>query len=429
MVSTDEACTAQHFAPAEPSSSSGADVLRGRAADTLMSGLRREVRGGAVQAHCCVVTGAHDVQEVMGALREASSFKGVVSWSYAYRLRLPEACRDDSLLSEQFQDICEDGLDEGCGERILAVLRRFSLHGLLVVVSRWQQYGSSSGLELLGIELYSVVTERVKDIITELQRYVGLGAEPAGGGALTQLPPEKPRRMKEHDFGSLPQLPEPRAPSRYTPNHYLADAPGMNRPASLPNIFTGGDPRQWMDNDRCLREFPESELWALRSLRQPDPRIERVLLAVAELRGQRIRYTSGTPAARWGHCRETVLRSATLRTELLLLDAGSISMGAAQRASSLLEGLEVADVRRSNVAVGALLEWARGVVQWRLQGPPGDPFGGGLAAVQPRQAVLPKMRQAKALSCSGTVGWPKPSPIRGGAGPPRKRPAVMQTIA
>lgn len=405
--------------------------------DTLMSGQRRELRGGAVQAHVCVVGCADDVKGVLGRFQEAERFAGVVSWSYAYRLRLPAMMSHDGagFVPETVEEHGEDGLDEGCGERVLAVLRRNSLHGLLVVVSRWQDYGVSSGLELFGIELYSIVTERVKDIIAELRRFAGL----SGADSVSSQPMARPPRPgpKTYDFGTLPPVPEPKAPTKYSPNHFMADNPALNRPASLPNIFSGGDPRQWMDNDRCLREFPESELWALRSLRQPDPRIERVLFAVAELRGQRLRCnSSSTSSSRWGLCREMVLRSSTLRTELLLLDSSGIPLAAAQRAATLLEGLDVADVRRSNPAVGALLEWAQGVVCWRLNGPPAQEAGlPAIVPLQPKQAVLPKLRHSKTLPgmrarTPGTPGaWPAPSPVRGGAGPPRKRPALVKVIA
>merc|ERR1719384_2377390 len=133
-----------------------------------------------------------------------------------------------------------------------------------------------------------------------------------------------------------------------------------------------------MANDQCLRSLSDADLRALRSLRQPDWRIEEVLQAVAALRGQVIRPT-GTPAARWGQCKE-VLKSPTLRTELLLFDASQVPPEAAEQALQLLDGLDVEDIRRASPGAAALFEWAQGVARWRLQGPPRTP--GPIAAAQ-----------------------------------------------
>lgn len=330
---------------------------------TLTSGRMREVRGGSIQAHVCVVAHDSEVLEVMDALQQAEGFKSVVSWCFAYRIA-------EQTPERKIREASEDGLDEGCGEKLLDVLRRNSLEGLLLIVSRWQDYGATSGVELLGTALYSAVVERCKDLITNLKQAVGLAG---GGGEGLKAPTvgateaELPPGPKSFNFCSLPALPEPRAPSKYGPNHFLYET-ALNRPASLPNLFSGGDVQMWMANDQCLRNLPDTELWALRSLRQPDWRVEAVLQAVAALRGQAIRASSA-PAARWGQLRE-MLRSPTLRTELLLFDAGQVNLEAARHALQLLEGLDTEDIRRASPGAAALFEWARGVAQWRLQGPP-----------------------------------------------------------
>merc|ERR1719409_1177419 len=104
-------------------------------------------------------------------------------------------------------------------------------------------------------------------------------------------------------------------------------------------------------------------------MRLPDYRIERILQAVAAVRGQRSHRQSSNAAARWGQCRE-VLRSTTFRTELLLFDARTTTAEAARLALQLVDGLESDDIRRINVGGAALLEWVRGVAKWRLEGPP-----------------------------------------------------------
>lgn len=337
---------------------------------TLTSGQKREVRGGAVQAHACVVTCEEDVCEVLDALKQADAFKSVVSWSYAYRI-LEQA-------SQQFLEVVEDGLDENCGEKMQGVLQRHALRGFLLVVSRWQDYGATPGLELFGTGLYSIVVERCKDLIINLKQAMGLdGAGASEATAPSSLEPLRPPGPQNFSFCGLPELPEPRVQTRYGPNHFLAETT-LNRPVSLPNLFSGGDVRLWMANDQCLRSLPDADLWALRSLRQPDWRIEEVLQAVAVLRGQVIRAT-GTPAARWGQCKE-LLKSPTLRTELLLFDANQVPPEAAEQALLLLDGLDVEDIRRASPGAAALFEWARGVAQWRLQGPPRTP--GPIAAGQ-----------------------------------------------
>lgn len=344
---------------------------------TLTSGQRRDVRGGAVQAHACVVACDQDAWEVLEALRQADAFRLVVSWSYAY--------------GAAGQEVIEDGLDEGCGEKLQAVLRRYSLQGLLLVVSRWQDDGATPGLELFGTTLYSIVVERGKDLILNLKQAMGLNDAEAKVGAQANQAAEAvhPPEPKNFDFGPLPALPEPRVQTRYGPRHFLAET-SLNRPASLPNLFTGGDVRLWMANDQCLRGLSDTDLVALRSLRQPDWRIEEVLQAVAVLRGQTIRAT-GTPAARWGQCKE-ILKSPTFRTELLLFDARQVPPEAADQALTLLDGLDVEDIRRASPGAAALFEWATGVAQWRMQG--GPPRTPGPAA-SPGQGVMLYPQQQK----------------------------------
>merc|ERR1719352_742303 len=92
------------------------------ALQTLTSGRKREIRGGALQAHICVIGSETDIVEVITAFREADAFKAVASWAYAFRLASPE-------YPGGISEAVEDGLDEGCGERILGVLRRCGLNG------------------------------------------------------------------------------------------------------------------------------------------------------------------------------------------------------------------------------------------------------------------------------------------------------------
>jgi len=377
---------------------------------TLTSGRRREVRGGAFQAHICVVSSEADVAQVMAAFQQAEGFRNVVSWSYAYRIKPPQAESPPILAdaegafppmaasqSQALNEGAEDGLDDGCGSKILSVLRRFTLQGLLLVISRWQEYGATPGLELFGTELYALVVERCKDLIAHLKEAMGISDPEANATSSTSglraalNPGASPAPKKLNiDFSFLPALPEPRAPSKYGPNHFLADTP-MNRQASLPHLFSGGDVRLWMANDQCLRNLPDSELWAMRSLRQPDVRMERVLQAVAILRGQKVPLmaTASNPTAKWGYCKE-VLRSPTLRTELLLFDASHVPSESAKSALNLVEGLDPEELRRVSAGAAALLEWVQGVVRWRLEGPP-SPISGepsksvSLHQLRPRQ--------------------------------------------
>jgi hypothetical protein len=374
---------------------------RTNALQTLTSGQKREIRGGALQAHICVVTSETDVAEVVQAFQEADGFRAVTSWSYAWRIISPSA-------PSGIWEGVEDGLDEGCGEKILGVLRRCGLNGLLLVVSRWQEYGASSALETNGTQLYSQVVERCKDLIANLKQAVGMSddqrrAEERRLIELQKLPPG-PKKVTL-DFGFLPPLPEPRVPTKFGPNHFMSES-HLNRPQSLPNLFTGGDVRLWMENDRCLQQLSESELWALRALRQPDYRIERILQAVAALRGQRSQRQATSAAARWGQCRE-VLRSATFRTEMLLFDASTVTNETARMALQTVDGLEAEEVRRVNNGAAALLEWVCGVSRWRLNGPPAP--GTGLQALPVREAEL------------GISGTPGMSTVQMTSGPLKRR--------
>uniref|UniRef100_A0A7S0FMS2 Impact N-terminal domain-containing protein n=1 Tax=Pyrodinium bahamense TaxID=73915 RepID=A0A7S0FMS2_9DINO len=375
---------------------------------TLTSGRKREVRGGAFQAHICCVRGTEDVKAVMEAFVQADAFKAVTSWCYAYRMASLAP-----TLERPLDEGSADGLDEGCGERILGILRRFSLQGLLLIISRWQDYGGTAGLDLFGTELYAIVTERCKDLILNLKQAAGMNASQAE--AVVKQIEKAPPAPKNFDFSFLPPIQEPRVPTKFGPNHFLSDS-ALNRPASLPNLFTGGDVRLWMKNDQILRNLPESEIWAMRFLRQPDFRVERVLNAVATVRGHKVPSASSTGAARWGHYRE-VLKSPTLRTELLLFDASTASLEACQEALDILSGLKVTDIRRASMGAAALYEWVQEVARWRLQGPPPPETAEKeawipLEPLQPRQAelsktkspLLPRARSGPRLRCSATTG-------------------------
>jgi len=346
---------------------------------TLTSGLRKEVRGGSLQAHVCAVTKLEDISRVMEAFQAAAAFQDVASWSYGYRFR-------ETTIQEEspagMQEGMQDGIDEGCGEKILGVLKRASLQGLLLVVSRWQDHGAPRcGLEVVGLELYGLVVERCKDLLANIKKAMG-------GEAPLPPCPQQEKRPLHFDFSFLPPLPEPRVTTKYGPNHFLYHT-SMNKPRSLPSLG-GGDVRLWMANDEKLRQLPESELWALRSIRQPDARIEKVLHAVALLRQESPVELSGAPAARWGHLLQ-VLRSPTLRTELLLFDARSVSLETAHSVVALLDGMQVDEVRRANPGAAALFEWAQGVARHRCDGPQEEAKD--LAALKVREAelsVLPK---------------------------------------
>lgn len=368
---------------------------------TLTSGCRRDVKGGSLQAHICVISAQSDVSFVMEAFHTAAAFQGVVSWCYAYRLLLPQSQQRLPLVQEDevvtsvnagsFLEGVEDGLDEGSGTKLLSILKRSSLQGILLVVSRWQDYGATPGLELFGTGLYALIIERSKDLIANLKKAMGMSE----ASAIVPLPIEETPQPKNFDFSFLPPLPEPRVQTKFGPNHFLSDTP-LNKPMSLPSLWSGGDVRLWMANDQCLRNLPDSELWALRSLRQPDPRVERVLHAVALLRGQGPLNLGKVPSARWGHLLQ-VLRSATLRTELLLFDANSISMETAQQALAMLEGLEAEELRRTSSGAAVLYEWAQGVARWRCQGP-SDQEAEGALIVQPlrsREADLSQLPPKK----------------------------------
>lgn len=384
------------------SSTAAPSPSRSSVIQTLTSGRKRDVKGGAFQAHICVVASLQDVKEVMSAFEQSDGFRSVTSWCCAYRIVEPGSLGSQDSCFQPLLEASDDGLDEGCGQKLLSVLRRYALEGLLLVVSRWQDYGATSGLEVFGNELYGIVVERCKDLIMNLKQAVGT----SDSEVVKCMDKPTPSR-KTYDFSFLPPLKEPRVPQKFGPNHFLADT-SMNKPASLPHLFNGGDVRLWMANDQILRHLPEAEIWAMRSLRQPDYRIERVLQAVSILKGIKVAPAT-TAAARWGHCRE-VIKSPTLRTELMLFDAACVPPEAAQRALELVQGLEAEDIRRVSAGAAALYEWVRGVARWRLEGPPPEPSqedlsqGIPLHPLQPREAVMLRQSSCPALkrNSSGT---------------------------
>lgn len=348
------------------------------ALETLTSGQKCNIQGGALQAHVCVVASQTEVVEVIAALQKADAFCGVTSWAYAHRVAAATA-------PEVVWEDVEDGFDEGCGEKILGVLRSSGLKGMLLVVSRWQDCDSIPDLDVFG----HAVVERCTDLITHLKQALGMTDEGGEGGDSADHESQKlPSEPKNFDFGYLPSLPEPRVPTKFCPNHFMADT-HLNRPQSLPNLFGGGDVRLWMENDKCLRQLSETDLRALRAMREPDCRIQRVFQAVSCLLGKQPQRLAGNAAARWGQCRE-VLRSGTFLTELLLFDPSAVSSETAHVAMQMVEGLEAADLRRANVGSAALLEWIHGVARWRVDGPPSsDASASGLQALQGRRAELP----------------------------------------
>ncbi|CAE7841994.1 AVT1D [Symbiodinium microadriaticum] len=278
MIAATQAEEEPSTAPAATPTFDWAAFAQGRVHDvdslqTLTSGLRKEVRGGSLQAHICTISRIDDVARVMEAMRAALAFQEVTSWCYGYRLR-KRAVVEDGHPEEGAGDAhegWEDGLDEGSGEKILTVMRRAGLQELLVVVSRWQDHGRdyqtpTPGLELYGLQLYSMVVERCKDLVANIKMAMGLGQVPPSP---PPMPFFKERLSKKTiDFSFLPPLPEPRVPTKFGPNHFLYES-SMNKQRSMPSLFGGGDVRLWMANDECLRHLPDSELWALRAIRQP----------------------------------------------------------------------------------------------------------------------------------------------------------------
>lgn len=395
--------------PVSPSSESREACDVSRTLQTLTSGTKRDVRGGAFQAHVCVVSTCADVDHVMRAFHQADSFKSVTSWSYAYRIKSAAVPGDypkaavgkDGTVGTVIQEGAQDGLDEGCGERVLSVLRRSALENLLLIVTRWQDHGASAGLDVFGTSIYGIVVQQCKDLIFHLKRAMGLTDTELKTDDPTKLFDKSPPKPKRFDFSFLPPLPEPRLPGKFGPNHFLSDS-NLSRPASLPHLFSGGDVRLWMANDQCLRQLPDSELWAMRFLRQPDARVERILQAVALLRGQKMAPAS-TPAARWGQCRE-ILRSGTFRTELLLLDASQVPKESAQNVLDLLQGLDIEVLRRISPGAAALFEWAHGVARWRLHGPPIHSEPKQAIKLQTFQKSVPSLRHSspELVRCSSS---------------------------
>lgn len=333
---------------------------------TLHSGPKRDLKGGSLQAHISVVASHQDVAAVLSCLGQSVDNVDVTNWSYAYRITERGA---ENFLHE----ITEDGIDEGCGFVTLSVLRRFALQGLLVVISRWQILGTTSGLELYGTELHSIVSERTKNIIAHVKQAVGSIQPGKPKEDRFAKSPSRQSKVKTFSFRQLPVVTEPKPPAKYGPNHFLSYSPMSKHSSSisLPGLFDqGGDVQMWMDSGRYLQGMTDSDICALRAMRQPDWRVEEVLQAVAALRGKPIK-PSKTPSARWGQCKD-VLKSRTLRTELLLFDASKVPYDLAQHALTLLEGICVEDVVRASPCAAALFEWAVGIVRWRLVGPPAE---------------------------------------------------------
>lgn len=342
--------------------------LASQALCSLTSGRQRTVRGGAFQAHICAIKSAFEATQVLQRLQQAAQFRAVVNWSYAWRL--PGANKasgpTDRPMETSEAEGVDDGIDEGSGERILGVLRRFALEGMLVAVSRWEDVGASCGIEELGTELYSIVVERCKDLIVNLQNVLKQAQSTA-----MHRGDEKGQRIKKgryvFNFGSLPKPPEPRLPpGKYGPNHFRCE---MERSQSLPRLL-GGDPKHWQAHDVHLQDLPPEELWALRSLRKPHRDVLRVFEAVALLKGQWYPGEhAGNAVAQWARCREMLLQ-ATFRTELVLLNVAKIPEENARCARALLEGLEPDNTRRLGAGITALLSWARHVIRCRSDGTP-----------------------------------------------------------
>lgn len=326
---------------------------------TLTSGRKKAIRGGCLQAHVCAIQSLNEVDVIVQRLRKAEQFLGVANWAYAYRLAC--AASSSSGAPEENLEGFNDGGDEGSGEKVLGVLHRFGLAGLLLVVSRWNDPGASCGLESLGTGLYSGVVERCKDLIIGLQNAM----QPAGSKGTA--PPRVVEMQPEpqiFDFAVLPPPlePNPSLGGKYCPNHFKAEL--MDRSQSMPQLI-GGNAQQWVAHDKYLQHLLPEELQALRSLRKPHPDILRVLEAVALLKGAwGPGDNPGNSAAQWGRCRE-MLQSPTFRTELLLLDSPRIPLKSVQYARQVLSGLDAENTRRLGNGVVALLDWAQYVTRSR----------------------------------------------------------------
>lgn len=335
----------------------------GDALRTLTSGQKKTIRGGCLQAHVCAVRSLDDVNVVMQRLGKAEQFCGVANWSYAYVLS--NASSSSSGAPEEEFEGLDDGADEGSGEKVLGVLHRFQLTGLLLVVSRWNDAGSSCGVESLGTVLYSSIVERCKDLIFQLQNSMHPPGNQGSSGPPRMLH-QKPE-PQTFNFASLPPPvePNPNLGSKYCPNHFKAGS--LEKSQSLPQLL-GGDAQQWVAHDKYLQNLIPEELQALRALRQPHPDVLRVLESVALLKGAWAPGANvGNAAAQWGRCRE-MLHSPTFMTELLLLDSPRIPAKSIQSARQILSGLDTENARRLGNGVVALLDWAQYVVRSRCAG-------------------------------------------------------------
>lgn len=383
-----------------PPKSQADQVLR-----TLTSGRKRAVRGGCIQAHVCAIRNSNEVPIMMQRLKRADQFQGVASWSYAYRLG--GASSSASGAPAENQEGFDDGEDEGAGEKVFGVLERFSLVGLVLVVSRWNDVGADCGLETLGTALYSAIVERCKDLIIGLQNAMLPEGDILSRQPKTQAQPE----VQTFDFAALPtpMEPNPNLGVKYGPNHFLAGR--MDRTQSLPQLL-GGDAKQWVAHDGYLQNLLPEELQALRSLRKPHPDILRVLEAVALLKGAwTVGENSGNAAAQWGRCRE-MIQSSTFRTELLLLDSPRIPEKNIQYARQLLRGLNTENTQRLGSGVVALFEWAKYIVRSRENDT--------TASERPKSQLLPQfvkpadavlrtsgaMMMSKSILCGGSKSAP-----------------------
>eukprot|EP00747_Dinoflagellata_sp_TGD_P165432 gnl/TRDRNA2_/TRDRNA2_186688_c0_seq1.p1 gnl/TRDRNA2_/TRDRNA2_186688_c0~~gnl/TRDRNA2_/TRDRNA2_186688_c0_seq1.p1 ORF type:complete len:350 (-),score=60.92 gnl/TRDRNA2_/TRDRNA2_186688_c0_seq1:197-1246(-) len=216
---------------------------------TLTSGRKMLLQGGAIQAHICVVSKEEDVDAVMQAFRRADAFKTVASWSFAYRI-----VADAGLT--HFLEGSEDGFDEGCGEKILGVLRRQSLHGLLLMVSRWQEYSElavTAGIDLFGLPYFGFVVERCKDLLANITKVLSTAKEDPARAGIGQGREQGSAGL----LPSFPRLPEPPERPRFGHGHFMTDK-YMQRSQSLPTIFAAAE-RANSQNESESRRSPQAE--------------------------------------------------------------------------------------------------------------------------------------------------------------------------
>lgn len=127
------------------------------------------------QAFSAAISSAEQVRFVMSYLGNVNNmvharFPSAKNKIVAFRVNQypPHHGGGDRVLNEGFDD---DG-EAGAGEKLLGLLQKMEVENILVIVCVWSSGAALGNLQVRGGELYKVVLDRAKELLTTIHEQI-----------------------------------------------------------------------------------------------------------------------------------------------------------------------------------------------------------------------------------------------------------------